>query len=141
MEVNKTIIVFGVLAILAIVIVASANPALIQTINEHREYLYATVGVGNSMYPHIQSGDLMVIMKKTDPLFKINIGDIIVFRYEDVLVAHRVILIQDNNYYVKGDNNPNADAIIVKDNVLIGKVIEIVSHDNLIGKAVVGAML
>jgi len=141
MDMIKAIIAFGAIALISMIVVSSANPALIQTINDNRKYLYATVGVGTSMYPNIQNGDILVIMKKTDPNFSINIGDIIVFKYNDLVVAHRVFLIQDGRYHVKGDNNPDADTIIVTNETLIGKVVGTVSHDNPIGKAVVEAMI
>ena len=141
METMKKLFILGAIALIALIVVASANPALINTMQEHRGYLYATIGIGNSMYPQIQSGDLIVIMKKTDPAFSVAIGDIIVFKYDEKIVAHRVFFIGQESFYVKGDNNPDADAIIVNDSTLIGKVIQTVGRDNLIGKAIVEAML
>ena len=136
----KTTVAIIIIAILSMYIVVSANPMLIQTIEENREYLYASVGIGSSMEPHIQNGDTLVILKKESPKYTVNIGDIVVYK-DDAgrTIAHRIFSISGIEYRVKGDNTVNCEAIYEKQ--IIGKVIEIISHNNYIGKAVIGAML
>ena len=65
--------------------------------------------LSNSMNPTFQRGDI-VIYKKED---KIVPGDIIVFQYQNQIIVHRVIYI--NEYYItKGDANNTVDYIKVQ---------------------------
>ena len=61
------------------------------------------------MNPTFKRGDV-IIFKKDD---NVAVGDIIVFQYQDQIIAHRVVGI--NEYYVtKGDANNSVDYIKVK---------------------------
>lgn len=82
-----------VIATIFIVIAMSLPPSLIQTLNENKKYLYATVGIGISMEPTINNGDTIIILNKEAPEYSIAIGDILVFHQESLVVAHRVIYI------------------------------------------------
>ena len=65
--------------------------------------------LSNSMNPTFKRGDV-IIFKKDD---NVAVGDIIVFQYQDQIIAHRVVGI--NEYYVtKGDANNSVDYIKVK---------------------------
>jgi len=54
-------------------------------------------------------GDVLII--KGIPAEEIKVGDVIVFTYEGqpVPIIHRVVLIEDNYPYTKGDHNPVMD--------------------------------
>ncbi len=65
--------------------------------------------LSNSMNPTFKRGNV-VIYKKEENIFP---GDIIVFKYENQIIVHRVISI--NEYYVtKGDANNTVDYIKIK---------------------------
>ncbi len=128
---------FIVLFIFFIFIVC-VNSNLISTLNENRDYLQVKVGIGDSMKPFAESGDVLVILSKESPHSKITVGDIIVFEYESTYIAHRVITIMDDHYYVKGDNVEMPDGFISEDQI-IGEVIEIVGKDDFIGKAIISS--
>ena len=65
--------------------------------------------MSNSMNPTFRKGDI-VIYKKTKNILP---GDIIVFKYENQIIVHRVISI--NEYYItKGDANNTVDYIKIK---------------------------
>ena len=44
--------------------------------------------VGDSMSPHIEAGDMILVQHTLRPL---RLGDVIVFKCADELVAHRVV--------------------------------------------------
>ena len=122
------------------VIISSVSPSVIQTIQENREYLYATVGIGTSMYPHIENGDIMLILEKDSPGFSVSVGDIVVYEMEEKIVAHRVVVITNSKYHVKGDNNDEIDRVLTMDEI-IGKVVSVVDNGNFIGKTIVSSMV
>ena len=78
----------------------------------------------NSMVPIYERGDA-IIFEKVDTQY-IESGDIIVFKKNNVLVAHRVIKIKEDSYkkyfYTKGDANKSADSEFVKEEEVIGVV-------------------
>lgn len=84
-----------------------------------------TVGVmvyGNSMEPAMCTGDVVVI----DTGSHIEVGDIIVFKDEYYVIAHRVRAVHDNYYMTRGDNRSTADGFTKRENV-IGEVSTIIS--------------
>jgi len=66
---------------------------------------------GWSMYPTINDGDIILCVKM--PTY--NVGDIVVYKprwAQGILVAHRIVYIEGDFYYMKGDNtftNPIVD--------------------------------
>ncbi len=65
--------------------------------------------LSNSMYPTFKRGDVIIYKKEEN----IVPGDIIVFNYENQVIVHRVISI--NEYYItKGDANNTIDYIKIK---------------------------
>ena len=56
---------------------------------------------GNSMYPVISNGDVVIVKSK----IKYIPGDIIVFIYKGSLLVHRLIKIENGRYFCKGDNS------------------------------------
>ena len=89
----------------------------------HR-YIFTTIRVeGLSMYPTLKSKQLLLVLKFTT----IDLGDIIVFQLpNEKPFIKRVTAIENNEYYVLGDNTNNSKdsrhyGLIHKDDV-IGKV-------------------
>jgi ATP-binding cassette, subfamily B, bacterial len=77
--------------------------------------------VGNSMLPTLRNGDIGIVEKCA--LEKIRIGDILVFKKKNKLIAHRLLKITfDNNgvplLHTKGDNNTYKDTPISYASVL-----------------------
>lgn len=72
---------------------------------------------GDSMFPSIKNGDNITITKL--PSYSLN--DIVVFQYKlEGLIVHRIIKIEENTYYCKGDNATRIETIN-KEHIL-GKV-------------------
>ena len=80
-----------------------------------------------SMIPAIQVNDYIMI-SQTNEYKK---GDIVTFKYENTLVTHRIVEINDNKVITKGDaNNTNDDEIDIES--ITGKVIFIGGLLNII---------
>lgn len=81
---------------------------------------------GYSMYPTMKPGDLGHVVKCSAN--DLNMGDLIVFKQSNMLVAHRLIeIVHQNNqrvFVAKGDKNPHKD-IPFTENELVGKVTSI----------------
>ena len=82
--------------------------------------LKPVVVLSGSMEPAIKTGSLAFIDTSNRDVFK---GDVISFRVGELLVSHRVIEVTDQGYRTKGDNNDVADAGIVKDSSVEGKIL------------------
>ena len=76
-----------------------------------------------SMSPSIKRGDV-VIVEKTSDYENINAGDVIAYKYHNVLVVHRLsrkVKVEDEYYfYSKGDANRVEDNYIVKQDMIEG---------------------
>ena len=80
-----------------------------------------------SMIPAIQVNDYIMITKTND----YKKGDIVTFKYENTLVTHRIVEINENKVTTKGDaNNTNDDEIDIES--ITGKVIFIGGLLNII---------
>lgn len=66
---------------------------------------------GNSMYPTLKDGDLVVIHRFNPGTHKLRPGDIVLVRAFDGVLLHRVVEIRENLVITKGDNNPLADEV------------------------------
>ena len=79
---------------------------------------------GNSMYPTLKNGDLGLVEKCSPD--ELKIGDIVVFKSHDKLVAHRLIDIfnqkDERVLFAKGDKNFYKDVPFTND-ALVGKII------------------
>ncbi len=64
----------------------------------------ATVQTG-SMEPTLHKGDLLFVKGKTE----LNVGDIVVYQSEGILVVHRIVDIEGNLITTKGDANNVSD--------------------------------
>lgn len=73
----------------------------------------------------LTKGDIVIINKTDeDEILKINVGDIIVYNYNDKVIVHRVYETdEDRSYFItKGDNNEDPDNWIVTSGDIIGVV-------------------
>ena len=89
-------------------------------------HYWAIAVATGSMSPTINKGDV-VIIEKTDGNFdKLKKGDVIAFRYSNVIIVHRIINIVKNEgniyFYTKGDFNLEVDNFVVKKDMVIGEV-------------------
>lgn len=97
-------------------------------------FKYQIIAIGsNSMKDVYERGDAVLIYKYSkDNVDKINIGDILVYRYNDTVITHRVV----DKYYLdghiafktKGDNNETVDNNVVLDNDVKGIVINKIKY-------------
>lgn len=97
-------------------------------------YITLAVVEGTSMEPTLQSGDLVVVVKKVS-FGDIAVGDIIVYRRGGTLIIHRVIRVEDDALIAKGDNNWLPDPP-VRFQAVVGKVLEL--GDSVIKVPLVG---
>ena len=88
------------------------------------KYQIMAIGSG-SMYPVYTRGDA-VIFEKIDDSSSLNINDIIVYKYGEKYITHRLISVESKNgelyFQTKGDNNQYQDDFQVKATDVIGVV-------------------
>lgn len=91
--------------------------------------VYPSVIVTGSMKPMINPGDVILIKKTTD-INEVQIGDVIQFKREGIMISHRIteIITKDGvpNYRTRGDNNNVEDSQLVSPEQLKGEVIKVV---------------
>lgn len=89
-------------------------------------HYWAIAVASGSMSPKINKGDVVIIDKIEENYAKLKEGDIIAFKYEKIIVVHRIIKIikEDNKYYfyTKGDANHKEDNFAVNEEMVIGTV-------------------
>lgn len=75
--------------------------------------------LGNSMFPAIKNGSKLVVFKPN----KVIVGSVYVYLYKDdnVLTAHRLVSIQGEKYFFKGDNRKYRDPWVTQERI-IGEV-------------------
>lgn len=71
---------------------------------------------GNSMEPMIQDGDTIAI--KHVPNYEV--GDVVVFVYDHNILVHRILKIENDNIFCKGDNSFRLEQVPL--NEVMGKV-------------------
>lgn len=95
-------------------------PGIIRTVEKSlEEKLF--IHVGNSMYPALRALDQVNV---TPTCGEIIPGDIVVFQHDptDKMIAHRVISAGNDGIRTMGDNNPKPDDLILRPEMIIGKV-------------------
>ena len=88
------------------------------------KYQNMTIG-SNSMKNYMSKGDVIVLEKlKGDELKELNKDDILVFRYNTKIIAHRIyeVINKNNEIYfrTKGDANDQVDNNLVRQDDVIG---------------------
>jgi len=83
--------------------------------------------ISDSMAPLINVDDFVIIERP--PLQVYRCGDIVVIDRNEELITHRLVRLGVEKWYTKGDRFHALDEPISADD-LLGKVIEIESHDN-----------
>lgn len=88
---------------------------------------YWTIAVASgSMHPKINKGDVAIIDKIDKQYQTLKKGQVIAFKYNGVIVVHRIIdIIEDQGeyyFYTKGDANSKQDNFAVRENMVIGIV-------------------
>jgi signal peptidase len=86
------------------------------------KYIATYIVATGSMEPTIKTGSIVFSSKQKD----IKQGDVIVFESPtdpDVTISHRVVDVVDEGYKTKGDNNNQADADLVSQEQMKGKVL------------------
>lgn len=116
---------FGLIMCIIMLVIIIASPIFLQYSDFERNDFFTAEVHGNSMYPTIEDGDYVLVVKT----YNISVNDIIVFFDEDTgkYIAHRVVSIEDNTILTKGDNNNFYDDEITKREI-IGKVIKIMNN-------------
>ncbi len=88
-------------------------------------HYYALAIASGSMTPTICKGDV-VIVEKTNQYENIEIGEIIAYKYDDIVIVHRLVeKVKDNQhyyFYTKGDANENIDEYPITEEMILGVV-------------------
>ena len=89
-------------------------------------HYWAIAVASGSMSPTIKKGDVVIIEKLNGKFDNLKIDDTIAFRYENIVVVHRLIKIvnEDGKYYfyTKGDANIKEDNFAITEDMMIGTV-------------------
>ena len=75
--------------------------------------------IGDSMSPLIKNGDRVRIVKT----YHLSVGKVVLFYTEGLFgkidyIVHRIVKIEREKIWTKGDNNTQADEYICEDNIL-----------------------
>ena len=94
---------------------------------------YWAIAVGSgSMSPKINKGDVALIEKIDGKYQSLKKGQVIAFKYEGIIIVHRLInIIEDQGeyyFYTKGDANSKPDNYVVKSDMIVGIVNHKVSY-------------
>lgn len=92
--------------------------------------IYPSVIATGSMKPMIHPGDV-ILVDKSITIGDLNIGDVIQFKRNSILISHRILeIVKDKGGQVslrtKGDDNSVEDAQLVKPEDVKGKVIKVI---------------
>lgn len=103
---------------------------MINNIISRSDNFFEIVGVRSytiltgSMEPEIMPGDLAMV--KSVDTEKLEVYDVITFKYDGNTVTHRIVEKEDKGFVTKGDNNNVEDGEIVPHDDVIGKVITVI---------------
>src|SRR5437764_268204 len=88
----------------------------INQVLDQQEHFVAKLS-GYSMYPLLQDGDLIEVQKSE----QLRRGDIVLFRFHEMLVAHRILNATESHITAKGDALKTIETI--ERSRVLGKVI------------------
>ncbi len=94
---------------------------------------YALAIGSDSMNPKIKKGDVVIVEKiAQDNIGSLKVGEVLVYKYNDIVVVHRIIKMEkiNDNYYfrTKGDNNKTEDAWTIDQASVIGKAVSMIPY-------------
>lgn len=72
-----------------------------------------------SMEPNIKVGSVVIVEKQT----KYHLNDIVTYKLDDLIITHRLVNVENNNWLTKGDANNSIDPWQIQENQIKGKVI------------------
>ena len=108
-------LIIALLFIVCVIFIMNKNINKITKIGPYSSF----VVTGGSMYPNLIEGDL-IIVKKEDSY---KVEDVITYRNdENGITTHRIIRIEDDKYYTKGDSNNYEDGYFILKEDIYGKV-------------------
>lgn len=94
-----------------------------ESLNKLRSLIILRQVVGNSMYPTLKEGKLLIFTKK----FKLKPGNVVVAKYNNKEIVKRIKFIDHNGIYIVGDNQEYST-----DSRTLGKF----KYDQVIGKLI-----
>lgn len=87
---------------------------------------YAVAIASGSMEPKISKGDVVIIKKIESDYDSLENGQIIAYRYNGVIVVHRIINIVNEEgkyyFYTQGDANANPDNYAITEDMVLGTI-------------------
>jgi signal peptidase len=109
--------IIAAIIVFIVVIVVMSNSGFFK-------YQNMTIG-SNSMKPYMSKGDIIILEKlKGKELKELKKDDILVFRYNTKIIAHRIYEVIDNGseimYRTKGDANDQVDNTLIREGDVIG---------------------
>lgn len=88
--------------------------------------LWAIAIASGSMTPNINKGDVVIIEKINKDYDKLEIGQVIAFKNDGLIIVHRLIRVVEVEgkyyFYTKGDANGDEDHIALTPDMIVGKV-------------------
>lgn len=90
-------------------------------------FKYTAVAIASgSMHPTFDKGSVVIVKSVDKKYDKLEIGDILAFRYENRIIVHRIIRIEHVNgeyfFYTKGDANEDEDNWKIEQSMVMGTV-------------------
>lgn len=71
---------------------------------------------GNSMIPFLKNADQVIIKQPID--LNVKIGDILLVKYREKVILHRLVKIEAGEYYLAGDGNLDQIEVVNKEDLL-----------------------
>lgn len=120
-------IILNILIVVAFLIILLVGYNYIQLEILHKDY---TDFFGYTIF-EVSTGSMKDTLNIYDVILvkitkEVKQNDIITYKYEDEIITHRIVEIDEEKIITKGDANNTEDKVIKKDNI-IGKVISIYS--------------
>lgn len=135
---KKKALFFSVFALCLVFFLIYINIFMVVDVFSKKDYVYTSLGVGDSMYPYISNGDTIIVLTVDDPSFSVGVGDVVVYvRDDDLVVAHRIYDMSSSRFFVKGDNNLYPDSSSVGFSHIVGKVYGVIDGSNPLQRIVV----
>ena len=115
----------------SIIIFSAIVILLVYFTSGYFQYWAIAVATG-SMHPVIKKGDVVIIEKLNQRFDTLKVGDVIAFRYHNVVIVHRLVhIIKDHQkyyFYTKGDANLREDSFVIEEDMVIGIVYHKISY-------------